>query len=278
MDRGRWLVRVGMLVLVLGFFMPTMLVSCSGISGFEKSFSLADLASQTENPIIYLVLISAIVAFIATFWSYFRSDDIKTSLYIQIGSVVTGLVVLLISFLALSNEIQQNSYNLIEVKPDFGAFVLGSGLILFGFGWKEQWSHLDLKEESQKVNSPDWRGASINDSLGLDRPRSRIDEENNGVIGQTARLEPAKGILSQHSIKVDFDNFTIGRGSDNNLVIPDTNVSRHHARLRFSDGAWFIQDCDSKGGIMVNGELVPAARLNTGDKIDIVGNILIFRI
>ena len=278
MDRGRWLVRVGMLVLVLGFFVPTMLVSCSGISGFEKSFSLADLASQTENPIIYLVLISAIVAFIATFWSYFRSDDIKTSLYIQIGSVVTGLVVLLISFLALSNEIQQNSYNLIEVKPDFGAFVLGSGLILFGFGWKEQWSHLDLKEESQKVNSPDWRGASINDSLGLDRPRSRIDEENNGVIGQTARLEPAKGILSQHSIKVDFDNFTIGRGSDNNLVIPDTNVSRHHARLRFSDGAWFIQDCDSKGGIMVNGELVPAARLNTGDKIDIVGNILIFRI
>lgn len=278
MDRGRWLVRVGMLVLVLGFFMPTMLVSCSGISGFEKSFSLADLASQTENPIIYLVLISAIVAFIATFWSYFRSDDIKTSLYIQIGSVVTGLVVLLISFLALSNEIQQNSYNLIEVKPDFGAFVLGSGLILFGFGWKEQWSHLDLKEESQKVISPDWRGVLINDSLGLDRPRSRIDEENNGVIGQTARLEPAKGILSQHSIKVDFDNFTIGRGSDNNLVIPDTNVSRHHARLRFSDGAWFIQDCDSKGGIMVNGELVPAARLNTGDKIDIVGNILIFRI
>jgi hypothetical protein len=267
-----------MLVLVLGFFMPTMLVSCSGISGFEKSFSLADLASQTENPIIYLVLISAIVAFIATFWSYFRSDDIKTSLYIQIGSVVTGLVVLLISFLALSNEIQQNSYNLIEVKPDFGAFVLGSGLILFGFGWKEQWSHLDLKEESQKVISPDWRGVSINDSLGLDRPRSKIDEENNGFIGQTARLEPAKGILSQHSIKVDFDNFTIGRGSDNNLVIPDTNVSRHHARLRFSDGAWFIQDCDSKGGIMVNGELVPAARLNTGDKIDIVGNILIFRI
>ncbi len=278
MDRGRWLVRVGMLVFVLGFFMPTMLVSCSGISGFEKSFSLADLASQTENPIIYLVLISAIVAFIATFWSYFRSDDIKTSLYIQIGSVVTGLVVLLISFLALSNEIQQNSYNLIEVKPDFGAFVLGSGLILFGFGWKEQWSHLDLKEETQKVISPDWRSASINDSLGLDRPRSKIDEENNGFIGQTARLEPVKGILSQHSIKVDFDNFTIGRGSDNNLVIPDTNVSRHHARLRFSDGAWFIQDCDSKGGIMVNGELVPAARLNTGDKIEIVGNILIFRI
>jgi hypothetical protein len=67
------------------------------------------------------------------------------------------------------------------------------------------------------------------------------------------------------------DNFIIGRGSASSYRIPDSSVSRQHARFRFAEGAWFIQDMGSMGGTYVNGQRVQAQKLNYGDQIT-VGN------
>jgi len=72
------------------------------------------------------------------------------------------------------------------------------------------------------------------------------------------------------------DNFIIGRGSASNLRLTDASVSRRHAHIRYAEGAWFIQDLGSAGGILVNGQRVKATRLNNGDQITIGITTLIF--
>ena len=257
MDRGRWIVRAGTLMLIFGFFMPTMLVSCSGMAGFDQSFSLADLASDANQTILYLFWFAAIVALIVTFIPQLQFADIRTSLYIQIGAIGGGVLVLIVSLLAISDQVNQGTYGLFEIQPDYGAFVLIGGLVLFAIGWREQWNLQEVPPDPPPDPIP--------------------DEEEEEYPVRPARLEPIKGVLPPRTVTVDVDNFTIGRHSDNHLVIGDKAVSRHHARLRYAEGVWFIQDCDSAAGILVNGEPVPAARLESGDEIDIEGNILIFR-
>ncbi|WP_449341744.1 FHA domain-containing protein [Streptacidiphilus alkalitolerans] len=61
----------------------------------------------------------------------------------------------------------------------------------------------------------------------------------------------------------------IGRGLDNQLVVSDLSVSRHHAELRqLQDGRYEIVDLDSHNGTYVNGQ--PVSRQLLGPQ-DIVG-------
>jgi FHA domain len=57
----------------------------------------------------------------------------------------------------------------------------------------------------------------------------------------------------------------IGRHLDCDVVFTDTAVSRFHARLRFRDGRWILQDLESTNGTTVNGERVGRSELRAGD-------------
>ena len=59
----------------------------------------------------------------------------------------------------------------------------------------------------------------------------------------------------------------LGRGTDNDIVLPDFSVSRRHAALRFEDGAWWVHDLDSTNGVQLNGEAAKQARFGVGDSI-----------
>jgi len=48
----------------------------------------------------------------------------------------------------------------------------------------------------------------------------------------------------------------IGRGSENDLVLPDGNVSTQHATISLRDGKFVIVDNDSTNGVYVNGSMV----------------------
>ena len=74
-----------------------------------------------------------------------------------------------------------------------------------------------------------------------------------------------------------YDGLTIGRSQTSGLFLADTSVSRQHAILRYSQGGWFIQDQGSKGGMYVNGQRLPAARLKAGDRITIGSTTIEFR-
>ena len=60
---------------------------------------------------------------------------------------------------------------------------------------------------------------------------------------------------------------TIGRLQSNTLPISDTRMSRENTRIAFVDGAWTIEDLDSKNGTFVNGERVMSRLLADQDEI-----------
>jgi hypothetical protein len=63
------------------------------------------------------------------------------------------------------------------------------------------------------------------------------------------------------------DGCLVGRGSACDVWLRDRAVSRKHARFRYAQGAWFLQDEGSTVGTFVNGQKVMATRLSAGDRI-----------
>ncbi|MFV0137667.1 FHA domain-containing protein [Streptomyces sp. HMX87] len=62
----------------------------------------------------------------------------------------------------------------------------------------------------------------------------------------------------------------IGRAADNDLVLDDLVVSRHHAELRTTaDGTYEIVDLDSHNGTYLNGLRVTTAEIGPGDVVGI---------
>lgn len=63
---------------------------------------------------------------------------------------------------------------------------------------------------------------------------------------------------------------TIGRWNDNDVIVDDRWVSRHHARVRRVGDQYIIEDQDSKNGTLVNGRRIsePIA-LADGDEVQV---------
>src|SRR5207248_5789885 len=65
------------------------------------------------------------------------------------------------------------------------------------------------------------------------------------------------------------DVVTIGRDADNDIPLPNPQVSRHHARLRRSGATHVIEDLGSTNGTFVNGQRITNKQLTLGDQIQI---------
>jgi len=62
------------------------------------------------------------------------------------------------------------------------------------------------------------------------------------------------------------DQASIGRASDNDIVLNDFSVSRRHAYLKHENGEWMLYDNHSTNGIRVNDRHVPNAPVGSGDR------------
>ncbi len=113
-------------------------------------------------------------------------------------------------------------------------------------------------------------------ALGDSRERDRGD------------ISPRREALSRPSLIVLVDNevvktvpisgrVRIGRLADNDLVIPDPGVSRHHAEVVEDNGRYLIRDLGSTNGTVVNGSPVTSHRLQDGDRIAFGRSVVEFR-
>jgi pSer/pThr/pTyr-binding forkhead associated (FHA) protein len=71
----------------------------------------------------------------------------------------------------------------------------------------------------------------------------------------------------------------IGRGSENDLVIPSSAVSRKHAALVLREGRWYVEDRGSYNGTFLNGTRVNPSTplpLRHADRIEIGGETILF--
>lgn len=262
MDKGRWVVRAASLTILLGFFMPSVLVSCSGgLMETSQSFSLADLASQAEQTGLYLLPVCLVVTAVLTFLKEGYGSQLRLYLLGQMAAMAIGLITVIITSISLTNQIQQGTYDLFKVTPDFGAFILAGGFIAFGVGWVMQWQALGSAASPYRAVPANYPDQNYGPPAPVFEPPPLRRSE--------PYLELISGNLPMRQVPLSGDNFAIGRSADNHLRLPDPSVSRLHALLRFAQGAWYLQDQGSSGGMMVNGANTPATRLSEGDEIEI---------
>jgi pSer/pThr/pTyr-binding forkhead associated (FHA) protein len=59
----------------------------------------------------------------------------------------------------------------------------------------------------------------------------------------------------------------IGRALDNDIVVSDPSVSRHHASIEYRDGSFLLHDLGSQNGTWLGGQRVTEASLGGGDAL-----------
>ena len=69
---------------------------------------------------------------------------------------------------------------------------------------------------------------------------------------------------------------TMGRGSENTVVLDADSVSRRHARIEKRANGWYVVDLNSTNGTYVNDEPVNEHRLMRGDQVKVGDTILKF--
>ena len=70
-------------------------------------------------------------------------------------------------------------------------------------------------------------------------------------------------------VALERDLYRLGRGTDNDIVIPGEGVSRHHARLERRGEAWEYTDLDSTNGTFVDGRRVRQIILRDGMRLQL---------
>jgi len=85
-----------------------------------------------------------------------------------------------------------------------------------------------------------------------------------------ATLTVLSGLQAGRLIAVDGDPVTIGRAPDADLVVDETGVSRHHARIgRTPAGGFYVKDLGSMNGTFVGATRVGVALLHRNDLLQL---------
>ncbi|MHC4714082.1 MAG: FHA domain-containing protein, partial [Planctomycetota bacterium] len=90
------------------------------------------------------------------------------------------------------------------------------------------------------------------------------------------RLRILNGDVLGESFDLAGPSATVGRAEDNDIVLDDDRVSRHHFRIRFEKGGPLLEDLGSSNGTYVNDLPVTARRLFDGDEIRLGNHRLSF--
>jgi hypothetical protein len=89
-------------------------------------------------------------------------------------------------------------------------------------------------------------------------------------------------VMTDGAAPVQFDLggalISIGRASDNDVIVDDPLVSRHHCQLKLQHGAYGLADLGSRNGSFVNGQPVNEVALGPGDRIRIGSTEIEFQV
>jgi phosphoserine phosphatase RsbU/P len=83
------------------------------------------------------------------------------------------------------------------------------------------------------------------------------------------RLIVSESSGGMREVEIAKPEFTIGRQSDNDLVLFESRVSRRHARIVKTPQGYVLEDTGSRHGTYVNGAQVTSCLLKSGDQINL---------
>ena len=100
----------------------------------------------------------------------------------------------------------------------------------------------------------------------VDDDATMIDNTNNTNV----YLEPIAYLLASDGTKMNISHLPakIGKSADNDVVISDKFMSRHHATLVNKNGSFYIVDNNSSNGVIVNGnKIINEEQVSEGSRI-----------
>lgn len=120
---------------------------------------------------------------------------------------------------------------------------------------------------------------------GVFRVRSRAVASHDGLAPRPVPAERAatrpRLVMStadgERTVPLDARVTVVGRGSEADVRLSDTGVSRLHAEVRVEPGSYVVVDRGSTNGTRVNGRPVSTAPLTDGDVIELGASRLVFR-
>lgn len=108
----------------------------------------------------------------------------------------------------------------------------------------------------------------------------RIPAETGSMAGSSlpaASLFATEGPAAGRGFDLRSSPFAIGRDDTNDLVLPDTAVSRRHAQIQVVGGRWTIRDLGSSNGTLLNQQPLESPQpLHGGDLVFVGGSVLGF--
>lgn len=99
---------------------------------------------------------------------------------------------------------------------------------------------------------------------------------NHDEISAEIKNRQAYLVIKRTTIPFKKPVTAIGRNIDNDIVINNNRVSRHHAEIRYQHGKFMLFDLDSSSGTFVNGARVKESILFDGDLIQLANTAIMF--
>ncbi|RLB59449.1 MAG: hypothetical protein DRI34_01775 [Deltaproteobacteria bacterium] len=150
----------------------------------------------------------------------------------------------------------------------------------------EEAGYLETGEEEAADEAP-WNQqlpsvAEATAVLQADEAGADASQEKTLIFGEDEQAEePVYPVLlvlqgeeEGREIELIPDHVTVGRGADNDLVLPDIACSRRHAVFQRQGQTLTIADLGSGNGTVVNGQRIQEIELQDGDEIQLGTTVL----
>ena len=92
-----------------------------------------------------------------------------------------------------------------------------------------------------------------------------------------ASIKFLTGSLAGNTYQITKPKITLGREPANDIVLSDSSVSRHHARITLNNGTWTITKLARQNTVIVNHRNVQQSAINDRDTIGLGGTSFLFQ-
>ncbi len=117
----------------------------------------------------------------------------------------------------------------------------------------------------------------LNRAVKGDTTQFYVDKPHDNHSHRALKSVDAFLVLNgKRHIPLQKSTLSVGRNTENDLVLSSARVSRRHAQIRWRFGRFVVYDLTSRAGTMVNGVKIQEMALAPGDVITISDNSLIY--
>ncbi len=138
---------------------------------------------------------------------------------------------------------------------------------------KQQGQGAKLSQQPSPVSLPPGRPEPLRVPLARGPAFGGNSNGNQQQLNARVIIEVDRKIAGQRLL--DKPILTVGRLSGNDIQVPSQRVSRLHAKIRWENNAWVIEDVESLNGLVIRGQLVERHVLSNGDRIHLAPTAVI---